>query len=691
MIKNIPGFVKAKLKTTSRSMLDQIWGGILLLALLFLAIKCTATAFTTPFSFDGAMNAQVAQNLVSDFDFATSYAGGKLFDRVITTGIPVVLPVGLFFLLFGESFSSGLMVNAIYLLLVVLALLYYLRSCLKIYPFFQLLAIILFMATPRLFQIGFGLYGEIPMLFFLLMTIIFLHKGESSNAGKFLFAAGLFFGIGYLTKTVILIAVPAILFAMFVDLMVKRRMRLGKFLGQVGLLLVGFIIPITAFELFKLASLGASGYTDWWNYEWMEIQAQAGVSSSFSDTNGLFTKLTAHLQILSGDTGLPGALFTTILAGLLMVFFALLLFGVFNRWGKKQRDSGSLTIFSNGFLVLLTVTLSYFGWWLLITHTAVAWYRRILVGNILLEACCVVLVSMGIDYFWKRAQGRKPPAGRALQARMLTLCVVLLVIFIYKGVITGNLSISFQESPDKANTLAAAEFIRDLPQEAEIFGFGWWQAPVVAFSSGRTFSNLYLDIDLQNGREKYLVMDEYTHWGAQSEIQQILTQYQIEQVFSQGTISIYQVHDRYAWNYPEFTREEKSQVTYNAIDFTATDLSEIITRNVYLSEDNVYGKWAQKYSGYLLHYDDEATLRIVFLVMDLFKYDHHPLTADVMVNEILVASQVIDRAGVNEMMVPLFITKEPVIEVTISCNFRLLPEFADRELSIFMLKMELVK
>ena len=384
---------------------------LIALVMVIFIVKCVSVALTDVFSFDGGMNAQVAQNLAGKFAYATNY-DSVLFDQSIQTGLPVILPVAILFMIFGESFAAGLIVNAIYLILLAFAIKYYLKNCLKLNKFLILLAVILLYGTHDLFKFGFGLYGEVPMAFYLVLMLIYFHKYEDVSNLKFLFMAGLFLGLGFLTKTVILICIPAILFAAIFDFMIKQRFTQGIWSGmkrlfkEYGMFVAGFLGPVLIFEIYKLVSLGVGGYLSWWKGQGVGILLQAGVKKGFSDTNGIYNKFTTHLGLLSSFTCISEVVITFLLLVVLLAFLAILIYGIFLFWRKRVPGDYEKTLFLKDLLILITVSLSYFGWWLLITPTEKAWYRRIFAGCILLEICLVLIVFLLMKYRLKLAFGQ---------------------------------------------------------------------------------------------------------------------------------------------------------------------------------------------------------------------------------------------------------------------------------------------
>ncbi len=108
----------------------------------------------------------------------------------------------------------------------------------------------------------------------------------------------------------------------------------------------------------------------------------------------------------------------------------------------------------------------------------------------------------------------------------------------------------------------------------------------------------------------------------------VLRGYEHELVFSRQDIFIYKLYSRITGNYPDFSDQEKRLVANSLIDFKVEDNSGVYTRNVFMHEKNMYGKWAQQVSGYLLKYDGEGTLRIVFVSPEMQKFESQPVTLE---------------------------------------------------------------
>ena len=673
---------------------------VIALVMLLFMIKCVSVALTSAFNFDGAIFAQIAQNLAKNFEYATNYQG-KLFDPIITTGIPVTLPVAICFLFFGESFTAGLIVNAIYLILVAFAIIYYLKKCLRLNNFLILLAIILLYGTPGLFTYGFGLFGEIPMFLYFMLAVISLHKYDDTSRSKFLFWAGLFLGLSFLTKTVILICVPALIFAAVFNFIVNKKLTLRiqigvkRFFQEYMLMPAGFLVPVFVFELYKLFSLGIAVYLQSWKDQWITILERAGVKQGVLDTHGFLAKFTDRLDKLSSFMGISKIIIVFLLVVLLISFFAVLSYGVYHFWKKQNPGKSEKILFSNDVLVLITVTLSYFGWWLVIVPAQTVWYRYIFIGYILLEICLVLIISLLVEYSRKLApKTRKVPY---ILYRIFTVGYIslLLVGSGYNFILTKNYLISFKDTLDKTAVLEAGQYIRNLPENAKIFGYGWWQAPVVAFASGKTFDNLLRNSEMLNAgpvNEKYFVVDYFGYYLDSGVYQNILGQYDNQLVFSQdqGKIFIYKLNSRPLFAYEEFSDLEKRQVAYSRIDFTSNDL-DVYMRNVYIGEASNFGKWTQEVSGYLFKYNRESTLKIDLGFLNLEKYDQKPIELRIYANRVPVYYYPVNHDGSHEIIVPLENISGDTLEITIMCNAKFMAEGDDRQLSFFLTKMELVK
>ena len=524
---------------------EKLFQYLIIVVVFFFTLRSASIVISDAFSFDGGMNAQAAHNLIKDSSPRADYQGMSIFDPKIQTGIPVILPVAINFLLFGESFSSGLTVNAVYLIILVIAVIYYFKTCLKINNLFTFLVILVLYATPSLFDYGFGLYGEIPAIFYFILSLIFLHKYRDGSRLIYILLSGSFLGLGYLTKTVILITIPAFVLVAILDRLFNSPNRIKRLFQSQGLFMLGFIAPITIFEIFKLAFLGVESYGKWWNTMVTAVLMQAGVSEGFADTSGIATKFIAHLDLLSSYLITNKWIIVFSLGFLIISYMAILL--RFVNAKKNQEPKGEFIEKSTSldFIVLLTVTLCYFGWWLLITPTQKAWHRRIINGTILLDICVMVIFYFIYDYFFQKSE-RPNNQFRSYRLKPVSDILILLVSVISLVYIFGSdyNDIAFKDTKLKVSSVNAGEFVRNLPKDAIIFGVGWWQAPIISFTSGRDFFDVHqnqLIAQAVNNKERYLVIDSYSYVIDPGASETVLNKYKNQLTFSESNIYIYKL------------------------------------------------------------------------------------------------------------------------------------------------------
>ena len=146
---------------------------LLLIVFGYLGIKVVTEAYCGLPSFDGAMNLQIPLNVVEYGRYATSYNGFEDFGRVVKTGAPLLLPIALFFSLFGISSFTALLPGAIYLFALGVVI-YMLVKELTGNKWVGLFSVLILLLTPQLFNFGMRVYGEIPTLFFIFLGLLLL-------------------------------------------------------------------------------------------------------------------------------------------------------------------------------------------------------------------------------------------------------------------------------------------------------------------------------------------------------------------------------------------------------------------------------------------------------------------------------------------------------------------------------------
>ena len=443
-------------------------------------------------SFDGAMNLNVARSVAEGHGYGFCY--DSFFAFPAQTDGPFILPAALDFRLFGIGPFTCQLISSLYLVafaLVVQALLRRMGAP----RWLAAVASLACLLTPGLSDYGASGFGEIPMLTWLLAGCL--------TAGRRRFGwSGVLFGLAVLTKTVaILCAVPALLLcAVFICIGEPgRRLRgLGRLAG-------GLLLPLLGWELFRLAALeGVAAWANWWTLQLGQVDRQSG-ARGFTGAGAALTKLRLHLALLSAQTRVPIAWLSCWLA--LPWLLAL-----------TRLASRRLTC-ERAFLtwLLLACPALYAGWWLLVTPDDMAWLRRMLPG-LLLQTCLVAALMQGLV--------ESPEAGRWRAARALLPVLLVLpgqMLMLRSGLLQWLRPVPAFQRQDTDRMVAA---LRSLPPDAVIFGVGWWQAPLFALLSDRTFMNFNLwdPARINALPHKYLVVDPAATELAGSQLRQVAAQ-----------------------------------------------------------------------------------------------------------------------------------------------------------------------
>lgn len=656
--------------------------------IIHFSIKCFYISQTETFSFDGAINAQVSQNLIKNFSYSTRYDGGQVFDPSIQTGIPVIFPLALLFTLFGESFEIGLIINAFYCVSLLIAILYFIKYCLKLPNFYSLIFILFFYSTPQIFIYAFGLFGEIPTLFYIFLVIIFLFRFEVTNQQKYLFLSGLSFGLAYLTKTIAFIVFPSLIL-FFLLLFLDRKDLKIKFKKVVFAFISGVTPPILLFEIFKFSSFKQiQSYLFWWKNQTIGIFQQAGVISGFQDTNGFLQKFTKHLGILSNEINVHVSIIIIIL---ILISFSMmgLLFITIKKEKKVLRIFPTI-VSTKTLIFLFTIALTYFGWWLFITPTQKAWYRRIINGLILVEVS-IIIVLFFINAIILKLHRIKKNDNIVKFSSLFLLNLLFLIFLVFTPSKLTNYKISFMDSELKKNTEEASILINTLPPQSQFFGFGWWQAPILSFESNKEFYNLDFDVHMSEPglkNYKYLIIDSFAKKTAENEYSKIFEEFNYQEMFSNDDYEIYKLLERKFHTYRPFSFEEKKLVDNNFIDFSADPVYGYF-RNVYSDEPNGLGKWSKMYSGYLLKYVGENYLSISIWIPELTRYEKENLYLDVYMDNLIESSYQLISDGLHEFTIPIKTKYEDSIEISLFLNGRIKEKVDTRELAFRIISIKL--
>ena len=206
------------------------------LAAFFATYKLTESP---PVWYDEGIIVQPAINLVRLGVAKVQLAPDELISpSFVTVGYPLVYPLSLVFSHFGISVLSARALMAVFILLLVLASYFFIRSVFG--PTSGVYATLLLVGFAPLYGNGKTVLGEVPGLFMLLLFLFFIHKIEIGNNHRVYFLlAGLAGGLCVATKPIFIVLMPALAIAVIV-----KRKHLPLNTKSLLLFLFALLLPI---------------------------------------------------------------------------------------------------------------------------------------------------------------------------------------------------------------------------------------------------------------------------------------------------------------------------------------------------------------------------------------------------------------------------------------------------------------
>jgi hypothetical protein len=487
-----------------------------LLALLLLLLTLYRYAAVVPVSFDGALNLNTAASLVAGTGYGLFY--DAFFPFPAQTDGPFILPAALLIWVFGVSPLVTQAVNLAYvaaLILLLVALL--VRLGLPLWA--ALAGTLATVSVPGFAEYGMNGYGEVPAFTWYIAGILVLGTVfRSAPPRAVALLAGVFLALSYLTKVVALVLVVPV-FA--VAVWFAWRKQFGW--AAVWNLCLGFVVPVLSWEAYRLLSIGSvGGYAGWWKLQLGQVFHQSGASHGFG---GLVTKAVEHCLILRSLTGLDA-----------FVLLALLVLPVLLFLAARTRLSPDARFL---LLCLLLSGALYFAWWILLTPTSMTWLRRIVNGLMLHQLLIVALAFAVVRPAFQR--GVEAGLGRVGALVVLFIAALPVLGLARHGVVFGR---PLQPPGYGERFIELAAAVRALPEDALIFGTGWWQAPGLALYSGRKIHNFQRwtpeAINRHQG-SKYFVFDSYALQIGKAEVDNALALTDAEQVYKSDAGELHRI------------------------------------------------------------------------------------------------------------------------------------------------------
>lgn len=188
---------------------------------------------------DEGLIVQTSKNLSLQGIYGFQIAPNELISpSFISTSYTVTYPIALFFDLFGANLLNARIVMGIYILLFFIAVFWISKNWAKEESIWTLLLVATF---PPLYGHGKNVLGEIPGLFWLLVSAIFinnLYKNRGSLSNWIFF--GITFGFTLVTKPIFILALPGMLYGLWIIHQRQSILNLKNILA----LLVSVTLPV---------------------------------------------------------------------------------------------------------------------------------------------------------------------------------------------------------------------------------------------------------------------------------------------------------------------------------------------------------------------------------------------------------------------------------------------------------------
>ncbi len=451
--------------------------GVLLLAAAAALIPGSAVLRNREISFDGGLNAQVARSLAEKHRYASTYRGLHDFDHRVQTGPTVIVPTAVAFRLLGVNSSTAQLTNLAYMVaffLLVVTLCWRLSGAAAAF-----LVIPLLLGTPHLFQLGMGLYGEIPALSFLLAGILVLDHSFRGSAWP-VFFGGVLLGLAIVTKFQSVLPAGAVALTFLGMTFLHQRTTVSRLAALAG----GVAAALLPMEIFRLHVLSTPVYLQWWRTMLGRVVSQ-GTGYRLPTTPAGPAKPLVHLGLLAQKLNLP-----LVLAVALVVLPPVLLAVLLRARRAGDRDDPGRRM---ALIATATAGLALTGWWLALSPTNHTWLRRLLNGLIPLEIVALVTIIELTRALWSRRcspYGEPNPWRRswtpAAAAVILLAQALSVLLWTWLPGLPREVSPSFRRSA----TGAMVDVINALPRDAVIYAKGWYEAPVLGALTGRVFLDL---------------------------------------------------------------------------------------------------------------------------------------------------------------------------------------------------------
>jgi len=232
---------------TSLSFLQKILVALILLIVVFFSLfRITESP---PFGFDEGWAFHLATNISRVGESVTQFSPGRLeHSSIISVGYPLLYPLAFWFKLFGIGILQARLMMVLYLLGFVIASFTLLR---RLYGNTIALSSLAILSTfPPFYTFGKEIIGEVPVLFFFVLSLLCLHLAFGNPKRKlfWLIMAGFSAGLCVASKTMALALIPVL----FVGAILAYRRGLVSW-RDIKIVAVSTLLPIIVWVFVNFA------------------------------------------------------------------------------------------------------------------------------------------------------------------------------------------------------------------------------------------------------------------------------------------------------------------------------------------------------------------------------------------------------------------------------------------------------
>lgn len=451
--------------------------------------------------FDGAMNLQVAQNLVEHGAYSRFYELNppgivapseweRQHPQEVQTNGPYIFVAALAIAVFGDNQLGYQAANLIFIV-ALSALIWLITSRRPILATFAPLLTLL--ALPTVFDDGLGGMGEIPALFFAIGGLYILARACRSTATKHsslrtIILAMLFFGLSIITKTYMIGFAPAY-FAGLIYIYFSKNPKLP--IGHMALAATAALVPVLLFEIYKLINLGSlSSYKAWWDIQLGRVAYQSGTTNdttSSSTFNDLFHGTIAGIKAYAGHINIDPKVFV-------LTLFILVILATYISWHlfKKHKLTQYFTHVELSFILILGIgSAIYLAWWFFLLPPEKYSFTRRIYPSILPLLLLLLVALQGLTPQLKVKHWKQ-------HSKYLLLPTILLVSIL--GLIAlpnvvRNVKVGTSIDPTIMTDYQKASEFMHTDTKSTFYGTVWWSSPVVSLMSNRELHSLsYTDV-----------------------------------------------------------------------------------------------------------------------------------------------------------------------------------------------------